>query len=106
MPLSDIRHHFSIRASRCPGNAEECGSRARAVMQQEGAPGGNRGGWQDPSPSPTGWAPSSTGNWRARPRRAGPDPQGSPRGNLFQPWIFPSDAKNVNKKHTLHVQGE
>ena len=27
-----------------------------------------------------------------------------PRGNLFQPWKLPSDAENVNKKHTLHVR--
>lgn len=28
-----------------------------------------------------------------------------PQGNLFQPWKLPSDAENVNKKHTLHVRG-
>lgn len=64
---------------------------------------------------PTGWVPSGTGAWQAQPRWGRTDQTlrevhghglSGPQGNLFQPWMFPSDAENVNKKHTLHGQGE
>ena len=57
MPLSDIRHHFSVCGNRCPGNAEECGSHARAVVQQEGAPGSSRGRTAGPHPHAHGLGP-------------------------------------------------
>lgn len=112
MPLSDIGHHFSCRRQQVPRKHRGMREPARAMVQQEGAPGNSRGQMAGPPPCPRlgpQWHRCLAGSAQGQDR---PDPQGSPRarslwstGNLFQPWMFPSDAENVNKKHTPRARG-